>query len=84
VQGDVQDDVRTVGDEVDFSIAFNGAVIQVRHHGDPPDLFKPTVPVVLEGHWDRSGAYFASDTILIKHSAEYKEQNPDRVSDAPE
>lgn len=84
VQGVVQDDVRQSGDEVDFSIAFNGATVQVRHHGDPPELFKATVPVVLEGHWDAAGEYFASDTILIKHSAEYKQQNPDRVSDAPE
>jgi cytochrome c-type biogenesis protein CcmE len=85
VQGTVQEPVTKTGNEVDFSIAFNGAVVPVHHTGgDPPELFKAGVPVVLEGHWDKSGAFFASDNILIKHSAEYKEQNPGRVSsDAP-
>ena len=81
VQGTVEDDVAKAGDEVDFTIAFNGATVPVHHNGgDPPELFKAGIPVVLEGHWDQSGAYFDSDTILIKHSADYKEQNPDRVS----
>jgi cytochrome c-type biogenesis protein CcmE len=85
VQGMVQNDVTKVGNEVDFTIAFNGATVPVHHiGGDPPDLFKAGIPVVLEGHWDKSGAYFTSDTILIKHSADYKEQNPGRVpSNAP-
>ena len=34
-----------------FSIGFEGAVIDVVHAGDPPDLFQPGVPVVLEGSW---------------------------------
>lgn len=81
VQGTVQDDVVKAGDEVDFTIAFNGATVAVHHNGgDPPELFKAGIPVVLEGHWDQNGAYFDSDSILIKHSADYKEQNPDRVS----
>jgi cytochrome c-type biogenesis protein CcmE len=87
IQGTVQDDVTRTGDEVDFTLKFpaddpNGTVVSVRHHGDPPELFKPTVAVVLEGRW--SGDYFASDRILIKHSAEYIEDNPGRVaSDQP-
>jgi len=84
VQGVVGPDVRQSGDEVDFSIAFNGTTIAVRHHGDPPELFKPASAAVLEGHWDPSGDYFASDTILIKHSAQYEEEHPDRLSDAPQ
>ncbi|MEY2405922.1 MAG: cytochrome c-type biosis protein CcmE [Acidimicrobiaceae bacterium] len=82
VQGTVQDDVRQVGGEVDFSIAFNGATIAVHHRGDPPELFKSGVPVVLEGHFQ--GDVYESDRILIKHTAQYKESNPSRVSsDAP-
>jgi len=81
VQGTVQEPVTKAGDEVDFSIAFNAATVLVHHNGgDPPELFKAGIPVVLEGHWDESGAFFDSDTILIKHSSEYKDQNPDRVS----
>ncbi len=83
VQGQVGPDVVRLAatDEVDFTISFNDAAITVHHHGDPPELFKPGVPVVLEGRWQ--GDVFASDRILVKHSAEYREQNPDRVSNAP-
>ena len=82
VQGTVQDDVTEANGEVDFTIAFNGASIPVRHRGDPPELFKAGVPVVLEGRFQ--GDVYESDRILIKHTAEYKESNPDRVStDAP-
>jgi cytochrome c-type biogenesis protein CcmE len=78
----VQDDVQQEAGEVDFTIEFNGAKIPVHHRGDPPELFKAGVPVVLEGHFQ--GDFFESDRILIKHTAEYKESNPDRVStDAP-
>ena len=83
VQGTVQDGVHQVGSgEVDFSIAFNGVAIAVHHQGDPPELFKAGVPVVLEGRWQ--GDFFASDRILIKHDENYIEQHPDRVSSAPE
>lgn len=82
VQGEVADDVVARGDSVTFTISFNGVTVPVRHIGDPPELFQPGLPVVLEGHWD--GDVFASDRILVKHSAEYKQQNPERVSpDAP-
>jgi cytochrome c-type biogenesis protein CcmE len=82
VQGTVQDDVHQTGDHVEFDIVFNHATVAVDHVGDPPQLFRPGIPVVLEGHWD--GDVFASDRILVKHSAEYKEKNPDRVSsDSP-
>lgn len=85
VQGVVQEPVTTDGQTVVFDILFNGATVPVRHTGaEPPDLFKPGIPVVLEGHWDTSGDFYASDAIQIKHSSEYKEKNPDRVaSDAP-
>jgi cytochrome c-type biogenesis protein CcmE len=82
VQGTVGDDVKEAAGEVDFTISFNGASIPVHHRGDPPELFKAGVPVVLEGHFQ--GDFYESDRILIKHTAEYKESNPERVgSDAP-
>jgi cytochrome c-type biogenesis protein CcmE len=80
VQGTVQQDVAKVGGEVDFTIAFNGVSIAVKHQGDPPELFQPNLPVVLEGHWSSDGSFFASDRILVKHSEEYKDQNPDHVN----
>jgi cytochrome c-type biogenesis protein CcmE len=81
VQGTVENLLpQTSNNEVDFDIVFNGATVPVHHTGgDPPELFKVGIPVVLEGHWDQSGAFFDSDTILVKHSADYKQQNPDRV-----
>ena len=43
-----------------FSIGFNGVVVDVTHTGDPPELFQPGVPVVLEGAWERKPVMAAS------------------------
>jgi cytochrome c-type biogenesis protein CcmE len=86
VQGVVQPGVTKVGQEVDFVIQFPAGAatpdntIEVRHTGDPPDLFQAGLPVVLEGHWSADGSFFASDRILVKHSEEYKAENPDRLN----
>jgi cytochrome c-type biogenesis protein CcmE len=84
IQGTVQPGVAKVGQEVDFTISFNNVAVPIRHIGDPPDLFKEGLPVVLEGHWSADGTFFASDRILVKHSEQYKEANPGHVSsDSP-
>jgi cytochrome c-type biogenesis protein CcmE len=62
-----------------FSIEENGATVDVVHQGDPPELFREGMPVVLEGRW--RGDRYESDRILVKHSEEYKVENPDRVQD---
>jgi len=65
-----------------FTIAFNGTHVDVVHSGDTPALFKVGIPVVTHGHWE--GSTFRSDQIEVKHSATYREKNPDRVkSDQP-
>lgn len=64
---------------VNFTVAENDAEIRVRHTGDPPELFKPTIPVVLEGRFE--GTTFRSDRILVKHTSEYRKTNPERVKD---
>ncbi len=64
---------------VSFRIAEGATEVQVRHQGDPPELFQPGIPVVLEGHW--AGQRFASDRILVRHSEEYEAENPERVED---
>jgi cytochrome c-type biogenesis protein CcmE len=71
--------VEQVGDEVHFEIINAGEVVPVVHKGDPPELFRPGIPVVLEGHWD--GDVYASDRIMVKHTSEYREDNPDRVDE---
>jgi cytochrome c-type biogenesis protein CcmE len=67
---------------VDFEVAFNEVQVEVHHDGDPPELFQPGIPVVLEGRWDPSGEFFASDTIRVKHSEQYEADNQERLDEA--
>lgn len=62
---------------LDFSVAFKGAEIKVHFVGTPAELFKPGIAVVLEGSWQ--GDRYEADNMLVKHSEQYKEKNPDRV-----
>lgn len=71
------------GDTLVFDLAFDGESVAVRHVGsEPPPLFGPDVPSVLEGHFADDGV-FVSERIVIKHSEEYREENPDHVEDTP-
>jgi len=70
--------VHQVGDDVRFVIENNGATVAVRHRGDPPELFRPGIPVVLEGRF--AGTEFESDRIMVKHTEDYRAKHPDRVS----
>jgi cytochrome c-type biogenesis protein CcmE len=65
---------------VSFVISFAGAEVGVDHRGDPPELFGPEIPVVLEGTF--AGERFASDEILIRHDNTYDEENPERIAEA--
>ena len=83
VQGVVQDDIEAVdGGGVLFTITFNDEVMQVVHEGDPPELFEPGIPVVLEGHWSTTAEPFLSDEIIVKHDEQYEAENEDRLEDA--
>jgi cytochrome c-type biogenesis protein CcmE len=83
LQGTVLGDtIQETADGVDFDVAFNGVRVQARHEGDPPELFQPGIPVVLEGRWDDTGDWFDSDRILIKHSEQYEADNGDRMKEA--
>jgi cytochrome c-type biogenesis protein CcmE len=77
---------------VAFTVRYNSVLADVVHVGDPPEMFAPGVPVVLEGRWVEgvppSGAleggasdgwYFASDRMLVKHDNEYRN---DRIIEA--
>ena len=63
---------------VDFTIEANNVSVPIVHRGDPPELFQPGIPVVLEGRFD--GDHFASDRILVKHSENYVAEHPERVT----
>jgi cytochrome c-type biogenesis protein CcmE len=76
------DSIEPTEQGVDFTVAYNGETVAVQHLGDPPELFQPGIPVVLEGRWDSSGTFFASDTIRVKHSERYEADNGDRLDDA--
>lgn len=62
-----------------FTMGYGEASATVRHIGDEPsDLFDVGQKVVVDGHWD--GDAFQSRQILLKHSEEYVEENPDRLN----
>jgi cytochrome c-type biogenesis protein CcmE len=76
----------TVGDEVvtAFSVSFGGAIVDVVHRGDPAELFKGGVSVVLDGAWVEGdpgvsgfhgladdGWYYSSDRMRVKHDEDY-------------
>lgn len=78
IEGDVvEGSVRQVGNDVSFTLVKNSVEVPVQHKGDPPELFRPGIPVVLEGRFQ--GDHFSSDRILVKHSETYVAENPDRV-----
>jgi len=82
IEGVVQDGtVHQIGPTVSFVIANNGVSVPVVHQGDPPQLFKPGLPVVLEGRFQ--GDHFASDRIMVKHTETYIAKHPDRVAGYP-
>jgi cytochrome c-type biogenesis protein CcmE len=78
----VADSIGEVDDGVAFRVEYNDVAVEVLHEGDPPELFQPGIPVVLEGNWE--GEVFASDRILVKHSSEYEAENEDRLREADE
>src|SRR3546814_11864643 len=56
LQGTVLGDtISSSEDGVEFTVAFNGARVDVRHDGGPPELLQPGIPVVLEGRWSEAG-----------------------------
>ncbi len=64
---------------VTFELTDGITVVQVRHDGEPPELFADGAPIVCEGRWD--GDRFHSDRLMIKHGSEYR---PPEVLDAAE
>ncbi len=61
-----------------FTLAFGGEETEVRHVGnEPTDLFREGQAVVAEGRWE--GEIFRSSQVLVKHSEEYVEDNPERI-----
>ena len=62
-----------------FDICQGPHVVHVDNVGSPPGLFRDRIPVVVVGHFTTAtSADFASNSILVKHSATYDAQHPGR------
>lgn len=75
LQGTVVGQPVVDGDSVTFAVVYNGVEVEVAHTGTPPDLFRPGVPVVLEGHWRDGAQVFDSDEMLVKHDETYESRD---------
>jgi cytochrome c-type biogenesis protein CcmE len=62
-------------DALTFTVSDGTDAIKVSDTGSVPELFKPGQGVVLEGTVGSDGR-FHSDTLLIKHSGEYRPPAP--------
>ena len=84
LQGTVVGEPVVDGDDVRFEVAYNGIAVDVEHVGTPPDMFRPGIPVVLEGHWADGSDVFSSDRMLIKHDESYESQDDydERIGEA--
>ncbi len=85
LQGTVGQRVGTEGDAVRFDVEYHCVTVQVLHEGDPPELFKPGIPVVLEGSFAAPPSdVYLSDKIFVKHTSEYRVEEADRLALAEE
>lgn len=60
-----------------FTVSHNGHTVPVSYEGEPAGKFQACVPVLVEGHM--VNGTFLGDRIIVRHTEQYKEQNPNRV-----
>lgn len=70
---------RQGADTYRFQVESSGVRVSVDNTGNPPQMFRAGLPVVLVGHFVGSTDVFASDQILVKHSQAYIAAHPQRV-----
>jgi cytochrome c-type biogenesis protein CcmE len=75
LQGTVTGEPVETGGTLRFTVVFNDVPADVEHEGSPPDLFRPGIPVVIEGHWREGSDVFAGDRILVKHDESYESKD---------
>ncbi|HEX6236420.1 MAG TPA: cytochrome c maturation protein CcmE [Acidimicrobiales bacterium] len=75
LQGTVVGEPQESAGHVRFEVTYNGETAAVRHAGDPPELFRTGIPVVLEGHWAEGSDVFDSDRIMVKHDESYESRD---------
>jgi cytochrome c-type biogenesis protein CcmE len=74
MEGTVVAEAVTTDEGVTFDVTHDDVSVTVHHQGDPPEMFRPGQAVVLEGRWDDSGEFFASDRMFVRHDASYESQ----------
>jgi cytochrome c-type biogenesis protein CcmE len=68
-------------DGTTFEVEYHCAVVEVRHTGgQAPPQFDENIPVVLEGHFAAGSDVYRSDRIIVKHTAEYRTKEKDRLA----
>lgn len=76
----VPDSINTSGETVSFRVGYRCSEVDVRHEGVRPELFRPGIPVVLEGAYAAGSDTFASDRIVVRHTEEYRAEEADRLT----
>ena len=71
--------VRQIDRAVTFDVEYHCKTVHVHHEGDPPELFKPGIPVVLEGAYAKGADVYDSDKIFVRHTSEYRVKEGDRL-----
>jgi len=64
--------------QLTFRLTDGKQEIAVRHTGSPPDLFKEGAGAIVEGRY-ANGNLFVANTILAKHSEEYRPPQAEQV-----
>jgi cytochrome c-type biogenesis protein CcmE len=62
-----------------FTISDGVKEIEVKSKGAPPQMFRDSIGVIVEGRFDRSGVFNATN-LLVKHSNEY---HPPKTGERP-
>ncbi len=70
------------GDVYRFAVESSGVSVTVDNTGDPPQMFRPGLPVVVVGHFVGGTDLFSSNQIMVKHSQQYIAEYPNRVKPA--
>lgn len=84
LQGTVMTEPKQRADTTVFTVVYHCAELQVVHRGDPPELFRRGIPVVLEGSFVKDDNAYHSDAIRVRHTSEYRTKEGDRLALAEE
>ncbi len=79
LQGTVVSDAERTADGVAFTVQYNCVSVPVAHSGDPEELFRRGIPVVLEGAFVAGSDTFASSDMRVRHTSEYRTEEGDRL-----